>query len=327
MGDFNYTDENGIWVRVTKYSHPNPSMPTLTLLPMIHIGEKEFFREMNYEMWCHDVAFLEGCHMPARKLFHLFHRLFGASSGLSLQSGKLPFWKRLKRESKTHGQAGLTEIHAKSGCNCGKCYQKDLLKIRADLHRWHALKAFKAIPLWAKLGFPFLILAVLIAAPFLNLRDHNVKSDEPEESDDDFFDRLTKPFRKFAIDDRDLFLRMVIAEEIIKPRHAAKRLCVKYGSKHMPALAETVLADFGYKLAQSRNVLAVKKTKGMEISPAKAGYGIAEENYWEEVDIKTEQFKTKFNGVTTSYPQDISIGLVAKPSPVSFVVQADYSRV
>lgn len=329
MGDFNYSDENGIWVRISEYTHPNPSMPSITLLPMIHIGEKEFFTEMKYEMWRHDVAFLEGCYMPARKFFHLFHRVFGLFSSLSLQTGKLPFWKRWKQESKVQGKTGLTEKIRQAGCNCGNCYYDEIRTIRADLHRWHAIKAFKAIPIWAKITFPFLIFAAIIAAPFVNLRDHNFDDDYDDEEDDDgLFDELMKPFWKFIINDRDLFLRMVLAEEIIRPRHETKRLCVKYGAKHMSVLAETLLQDFGYALADYRNVLAVKKTKNLDITNLETGYGYAYEKYWEEVDIERKQAKEKLEEVTKIPQKDpiaVKVNLMDNSKPVSFAIQTDYS--
>lgn len=329
MVDFNYSDENGIWVRISEYTHSNPSMPTITLLPMIHIGEKEFFKEINHEMWRHDTAFLEGCYMPARKLFHLFHRVLGAFSGLSLQSGKLSFWKKWKRENKVQGKTGLTEKLRKSGCHCGKCHYDELLTIRADLHRWHALKAFRAIPLWAKFTFPFLIIAAIIASPFVNLRDHIFDDCEDNQNNEDgLLDKLMEPFWKFVIHDRDLFLRTVLAEEIIRPRHEAKRLCVKYGAKHMPVLAETLLEDFGYTLEHSRSVLAVRKTKGMEISSIKTGYGIAKEKYWDEVDAKDEQIKSKVTELTISLPQNsktLNIESLENPKPISLSIQTDYS--
>jgi hypothetical protein len=234
----------------------------MTLLPMIHIGENEFFREMNHEMWRHDTAYLEGSYMPARKLFHIFHRVFGKFSNLSLQSGKLPLWKIWKRENKFEGKVGLTEIVRKSGCDCGNCDFDELLTVRADLHRWHALKAFKTIPLWAKFTFPFLILAAIIAAPFINLRDHVLDDDDCEgcehcENENSFLERMMAPFWKLALDDRDLFLRMILAEEILKPRSRSKSFCVKYGEKHMSTLTRTLLKDFGYELSSQRAAQAL----------------------------------------------------------------------
>lgn len=333
---FSFSDETGMWVRVSTFTHRDPAMPSITLLPMIHIGEKDYFREMACEMWLHDLAYMEGCYMPARKLFHLFHRSLSRFNGLSLQSGKLKLWKKWKQEPKTQGQTGLTEAIRTTGCDCGSCHYDELPTIRADLHRWHALKAFKAIPLWVKLTFPFLIIAAICAAPFLNFRDYAF-GDDDEDCDcekckgnegPDFLDHLAAPFKKFMIEDRDLFLRMVLAEEVLRPARKGKRLCVKYGAKHMPVLAETFLQDFGYELAHQRDVLAVKKTKAMDVSGIATGYGLANERYWGEVDARRAKVKEVITDLTgTDYGQIISVQVSQDetPTPMSFAVQTDLS--
>ena len=333
MGLFSFSDESGMWVRVSNYVHPDPDMPAITLLPMIHIGEKEFFREMNHEMWRHDTAYLEGSYMPARKLFHVFHRAFGKFSNLSLQSGKLPLWKKWKQESKIQGKTGLTEVIRKSGCACGSCDFDELRTVRADLHRWHVIKAFKVIPFWVKLTFSLLILAAIIAAPFINFRDHELDDEECEGcencDDDDFFlEKLTAPFLKFIIDDRDLFLRMLLAEEIQRPRNSGKKLCVKYGAKHMSTLDETLMRDFGYKLTHQRDVLAVKKRKDMEVSEISTGYGYASERYWEERDERWTQTKAVATKLIETRSNDViplKVGAFGDMTPISMSIQTDLS--
>jgi len=305
-------------------------MPGITLLPMIHIGERDYFREMNTEMWRHDTAFLEGCYMPGRKLFHLFHRSIGRSSQLSLQSGKMPVWKKWKRESKTQGQSGLTENIRKNACNCGHCFYDELHTVRADLHRWHALKAFKLIPLWAKLTLPFLILAAILAAPFMNLRDFVFDAEEEDDSEeqDGFMENLIAPFWKFVIEDRDLFLRMVLAEEVLRPRHSGKRLCVKYGAKHMPVLTESFLRDFGYVLANQRDVLAVKKTKAMDVTGIDTGYGHANAKYWEEMEAQKTKAKAVVTYLSETDPNNLislRVGSGNFPTTTPLTVQTDLS--
>lgn len=327
MVQFNFTNETGTWVNVSKYVHPDPSMPSITLLPMIHIGEKEFFKEISLEVWRHDTAFLEGCYMPGRKLFHIFHRTFARFSGLSLQNGKQPLWKRWKRESKLQGKTGLTETIRKTGCHCGNCYYDEMRVIRADLHRWHALKAFRLIPFWMKLTFPFLILAAIVAAPFLNMRDYVFEDDEDCKSKDDgFLGKIMSPFWKFIMDDRDLFLRMIVAEEVLRPRHQGKSLCVKYGAKHMPALAQTFLNDFGYTLASQREVLAVKKTKKMDVTNIQTGYGYASKRYWEEFDAKNGEVKEVITTVTNAETKNFISVKITSPddnTPIPLTIQTD----
>ena len=262
-------------------------MPDITLLPMIHLGEKGYYDEIKHEMWCHNKAFLEGCYVPTKRSLHLFHRLIGFFSGLSLQSGKISFFRKWKKEEKTSGKNSLQESVRVFGCNCGSCYYEELRLVRADLHRWHFLKVFRSMPWWSKLSYPFLIVAALLAAPFLNLRKYEFsEEDDADSEEEDWLDRFFKPFFKFTRTDRDLFLRTVLAEEIIRDCNQGKKLCVKYGERHMLPLAETLLADFDYKLARQRNVLAVAKHRSMDLSNLKTGYGQAHKQFWAKIRSK-----------------------------------------
>jgi len=223
---------------------------------------------------------------------------------------------------------GLTETIRKSGCDCGNCYSDELRTIRADLHRSHAVKALKLIPLWAKLSFPFLILIAILVSPFLNLRDYSFddEAEDNEAEDESFLEKLMAPFWKFVLDDRDLFLRMVLAEEVMRPRHQSKRLCVKYGAKHMPALAETFLTDFGYTLAEQRDVLAIKKTKALDVTNIETGYGYAGQKYWNDVDARREAVKKKVWELTETNPNNfISLDISEDKTPLSLSVQTDLS--
>jgi len=312
MGQFSFTDEHGIWMRISYYAHPNPNMPSITLLPMIHLGEKEYYRTINNEVWCHDTAFLEGCYMPARRALHLWHRIIGRSSGLSLQSGKKSIFKKWKKEARTSGKIALSESIQTSSCDCGDCYRFKLRKVRTDLHRWHSFKAFKAMPWWVKLSFPLLILIALISAPFLNLREAtlDMHSDEACEcenckGDKEFFlTKIFNPIFKFITDDRDLFLRMVLAEALIDPINHRKALCVKYGEKHMTPLAETLLHDFGYILCNQRDILAVKKTKTLDVSAIATGHGSSLERMWARADAwKDREPKPEIIVSTTLSPE------------------------
>jgi len=267
MVGFTFSDEHGLWSRISYYQHPDPKMPDITLLPMVHLGEPGYYKEIKDEMWCHDTAYLEGCFVPSKRGLYILHRIIGFVSGLALQSGKVSVFKRWRPESKVSGQNVFQERTRKFGCDCGQCYQIELRMVRADLHRFHAAKAIKAMPLWSKLVFPFMVLAAIISAPFINLRKFDFEEDdEGDEEEEGFLEKLLMPFKKFVIDDRDLFLAMVLAEEITNDKNQNKKLCVKYGAKHMPALADTLLSDFDYELTEQRNVLAIGSSKEMDLS-------------------------------------------------------------
>ena len=322
-------------MRISYYAHPDPKMPSLTLLPMIHLGEKAYYRAIKEEMWCHDKAYLEGCYMPARRTLYLWHRLVGVFSGLSLQSGKQSFFKRWKKEPRNSGETTLTESLHKFSCDCGDCYRLELRRIRADLHRWHALKAFAVMPWWVKISFPVLILIVLFSAPFLNLRDHALADNSDKEcackngcQDDEFFlNKFFGPIFKFILDDRDLFLRMVLAEAVTDPINQLKSLCVQYGEKHMEPLAETLLKDFGYVLSSQRDILAVKKTKAMDVSNIETGYKNPYDRMWAKAYTWKERVTTTEVIASTTLSADYPTNFSLAQTIVKYNIPTDVTLV
>lgn len=308
MANYGFSDETGAWVHISRYSHPDPKMPSITLLPMIHIGEEDFFAEMNYEMWRHDTVYLEGCYMRASKLLHVFHRSLGLFTGLKTQSGRRPLLRSWKQENRAQGQNEVTETIHQTACHCGNCFFDELRAVRADLHQWHYLNAMREIPLWAKLAFPLFLLTAIITAPFINFRSMDFFDEEKQGGDrGNVLSKMTWPFWRFLIHDRDLFLRMVLAEDITHQKNIGKSVCVKYGAKHMPALANTLLQDFGYELTKQRAVLAVKRLKNQDLSQIDTGYGYASEKYWDEIDrtkvVRPTDFdlKSKIVSMTASF--------------------------
>jgi len=305
MTGFTFTDEYGLWACISYYSHPDPKMPDITLLPMAHLGEADYYTEIKYEAWSHDTAYFEACFIPARRGLHIIHRAFALFSGLTLQSGKQSFLKTWKKEEKTSGKTKLQEEIRTSACDCGECYNLELRLVRADLHRFHAMKAIKTMPWWCKLSLPLIIIAIIIAAPFINLRKH----DFDEEDDDDengLLDKIIKPFEKFIYDDRDLFLATVMAEEITDEKNQNKKLCIKYGAKHMPALANTLLSDFEYELVEQRSVLAIARSKSMDLNSIKTGYGIAAEKLFPKPAFETKEQVQEQSGISFQDPQIVT---------------------
>ena len=320
MVGFSYTDDYGFWVNISYYTHSDPDMPAITLLPMIHLGEEAYYDEIKHEMWCHDSVYLEGCYVPAVKGLYLLHRIIGFRSKLKLQAGKRSLWRNWQKEKLSSGHDALQERVREFSCDCGECYSLQLRQVRADLHRWHALKALKTIPFWNKICFPFIILAALIAAPFLNLRtllfEEDDSEEDPDQDEDHWLERLILPFKKFVLEDRDLFLRTVLAEEIIEDKNKGKSLCIKYGEKHMKALSETLLKDFGYELSEQRSVLAVAKNKSQDLSELDTGYGIAYDKLWnlEEKQNDTPEF---WEGPFNITPKNITYENPPSPAVIS----------
>ena len=309
-----FSDAHGLWSRISYYEHPNPGMPKITLLPMTHLGEAEFYSEMRDEMWTHDAVFLEGCYVPSGRIFHLIQRVLTALSGLSLQSGKISIFKRGPTEPAESGADGLREERRKYSCDCGTCYNLELRMVRADLHRFHAEKALRNMPFWNKAVLPFLLIFAVMCAPFINIRKGDF-NDAPRDEGHSLFDRFMAPYKKFVMHDRDLFLRTVLAEEIVKTGNSGKTLCVKYGAGHMQILASTLLSDFNYVLHRQRDVLAIAAHKSMEFGRINTGYGVAHNSLWASESVTEPELSWSYiqhspSGVrmadNTSRPLEIS---------------------
>ena len=101
-------------------------------------------------------------------------------------------------------------------------------------------------------------------------------------------EKFLKPYMKFMTDDRDLFLRMVLSEEILDEKNQNKKLCIKYGAKHMPVLAKTLLSDFDYELIHQRNVLAIAKNKCANFEEINTGYDVAYNKLRKIDEVQTE---------------------------------------
>lgn len=292
MGKFTYINDDGRWMRIHRFHDPKGIRPDITLLPMIHIGETEYYQEMNREAWCHDVLYFEGCWVPGRKFLSLFFKTMAVRAGLRYQGGGRKSKSQpilLKGRSVTN-EFQLDEYITKLRCVCGKCPEYSVRAIRADFHKPIAKLALAHIPLLHKVMFPMLLLVCIILSLFFTRDDiFNLDLDENDKGDEtDFIKWVMMPYMRFVRDDRDDFLKTVIHNEILAPRNAKKTLCVKYGERHMKPLHDFLIHDLGYVCTQTRDVLAVKTRKISTVDKDYAGYGVAHKAFKRRYAEKTQ---------------------------------------
>ena len=313
MGKFTYTNDDGRWMRITRFYDPAGIKPDVTLLPMIHIGERGFYEEIFHEVWCHDVCYFEGCWMPGHNVLHFLYRLASICSGLRFQGAGSKATKKIPKligEDVTNS-FGLDEYIKGLACNCGECPDYSYRLIRADFHEEQARHAIAKIPLWLKLSLPFFALAALFMIPFIVTRDLFMEELDSDEQEDDLFKGFGGPLWTFIRDDRDAFLRKILHDEILAPRNAGKSLCVKYGANHMKRLADFLIFELGYELAERRDVLAVKADKNKQIDDEKVGYGVAKAaftlRYYEKTGTSSSQVEPHSAELDVTYPVDVDI--------------------
>lgn len=279
MREFIHKNEMGRWVRIQHFSDPKNKLPDVTLLPMIHIGESEYFTEMSHEAWCHDTCYFEGCWVPVKGLLAALYRVASIFAGLAFQGGKISFRRKQSKLplNEVQNKLGLDEYMKKMTCDCGQCSQYSYRLVHADFHKKQAQEAFAKIPLMNKFALPFLLISGFVIIPFIKLRDAMVDmTDTDTAMDENPWGKFGLPFWKFVKDDRDDFLHKVLKAEIHAPYNQGKNLCVKYGADHMKKTAEFLVHELGYAATESRDVLAIKAKKLAEINDEVAGYGVAE---------------------------------------------------
>lgn len=271
-----HSDEHGLWMHYATFEGPDEDSPDVTLIPMIHVGNRDFYREAHEETWRYDFALYEGAYVPMKSVFRHIYPFLAKAVGLTPQgSGNVS----LKRQGwkKAHENAPRERIMVKSINTSHLKLSRRQKQIIADMDRKEFSQAIKDMPLSAKLAFPFILIALLVIAPFAIKREDFF--DLPEDDNDDdkagFFERCMRHYFKYALDDRDEFLKYVLRNGIETCQGHDLSLCVQYGQKHMKSLVAFLTEEMNYTQEYTRKVLAVSRTKNMSLKGIDTGYGEA----------------------------------------------------
>lgn len=188
---------------------------TITLFPMVHVGESEFFEEVYADAFAHDAVLVEGVRSPITRVITSSYRWINlAKLGLTLQP---PTPKQeAVRARIVHADLSTSEFHAE----------------------------WRKIPLWLRL-------LVLLCAPFVGLGRRFVASretlaklavmeDQRSSGEVLSWDPKFAAFEYCISDSRDARILECLEIELDRmPAAAETRLAIVYGAAHMRA----VLAD------------------------------------------------------------------------------------
>jgi len=276
MATLSHSDEHGLWMHFTTFEGPDDEFPDVTVIPMIHVANKDFLQEAYAETWRYDFALYEGAYVPMSSVFRHIYPLIAKVLGLTPQgSGKVSLRRQgWKRESEDDPRE---RIMVKTIQNSDLNLSRRQKQIIADMDKKGFLESVKEIPLSAKLAFPFLLIAFLLAAPFAYKRDYffELSEDNEPEENPGFFERTIGHYFKYILEDRDTFLKQVLQREVDKSAGHDLTICVQYGQRHMKALVAFLQDELGYTQKESRPVLAVSRTRKMSLKGIQTGYGEA----------------------------------------------------
>ncbi len=276
MATLAHSDEHGLWMHFATFEGPDESYPDITLIPMIHVANKDFLREAHAETWRYDFALYEGAYIPMSSIFRHIYPFIAKAVGLTPQgSGKVSL--KLQGWKKAHEGAPRERIMVKTFNTAELKLSRRQKQIIADMDKKEFSKAIKDMPLSAKLAFPFLLVAFLFIAPFTAKREDffSLIEDKSDDGKDGFFDRCIRHYFKYALEDRDAFLHFVLKNGVERCKEHQLSLCVQYGQGHMKSLVSFMQSELNYKPKHSRKVLAISKTKRMSLKGLQTGYGEA----------------------------------------------------
>lgn len=280
MGTLAHSDENGLWMHFATFKGPRDDSPDVTLIPMVHVANKKFISEAYAETWRYDFVLYEGAYIPLSSLFRQLYPFLARKLGLTPQgSGKLSLkaqgWKR-EVENDPYERIMVKTIDTPSLKLSRR--QKQII---ADMDKKGFNKAVQDMPISAKLAFPFLLLGVLVTIPFSVKRDDLISlvEDSEETEPSSFIERCFKHYFKYAIDDRDAYLKHILKRTIMTCQSHELSICVQYGQGHMKALKAFLDDELGYRLNSARKVLAVSKTRHISLKDSVTGYGLAYSSY------------------------------------------------
>jgi len=280
MGTLAHSDENGLWMHFATFKGPRDDSPDVTLIPMVHVANKKFIREAYAETWRHDFALYVGAYIPLSSLFRQLYPLLARKLGLSPQgSGKISLkaqgWKREEEDDP------FERIMVKTIDTPSLKLSRRQKQIIADMDKKGFKKAIQDMPLTAKLAFPFLLLGVLVTIPFSTERNDLISlvEDSEESEPSNFIEGCFKHYFKYAIDDRDAYLKQILKRTILTCQGHNLSICIQYGQGHMKALKAFLGDELGYRLNSARKVLALSKTKNISLKDNVAGYGVAYSSY------------------------------------------------
>lgn len=208
-------------VRAVRQTMQSPDKEvSVTLFPMIHIGQESFYRQVHADALQHDVVLVEGVRSPITRLI--------TSSYRWIDKDKLALVVQPKLSEPVDGGARV---------------------VHADLSTEEFHREWSKLPLWLKLAVGIFAPLVGIHRRLFASRESLAKKMEREDllSSDEIldFDPSFAALRRTIIEVRDQRLIDKLGEELDRTDDAPRKIAIIYGAGHMRAvLAELKRRNF-----------------------------------------------------------------------------------
>ncbi len=218
--------EGTVWaVRTARFNLVSPCNEIeITLFPMVHIGEAEFFETVYADAFSHDIALVEGVNSPVVKRITRSYRWINASRTFSLVVQ--PAYPE------------QADCHAKI--------------VRTDLSAEEFAKLWGTIPYWLRMF-------VYVVAPLMGLwirwfgsrktlAMNLTLEDLPRRGEILAFSPETAALNRVIIDARDARLVERICEYVENSEPMIHRISVVYGAQHMRAVLQELTKRYDYRV-------------------------------------------------------------------------------
>ena len=204
-------ESSALGVRAARYSFASATSPwTITLFPMIHFGEPEFYEAVYADAFTHDVVLVEGVRSPVTKRLTRAYRWIGPKIGLIVQP---PY-------------PSPESVPARI--------------VRADLDEGEFRKEWQQVPLWLRMLVSLVAPIAGLRLRWFESRDDIAKRAELEDrlSSDEIlsWDPQLAALKRGIVDARDRRLLQHLEQELSGPAAHGSRLAIVYGAEHMRAV-------------------------------------------------------------------------------------------
>jgi hypothetical protein len=223
--------------RLTLASRLSPTQ--ITLFPMVHVGEANFFKTVYEDAFSHDVTFVEGIRSPIVRRITRSYRWIEGSKGIDL-TVQPPYPTQ-------------QSVHARI--------------ILADLSEEEFAIAWRQVPIWLQA-------VMLVGAPAVGARYRWFGSREtlagglsledlPRRQETLSWNPETATLNQAILNARDARLIERLGQQLDNPTPGVRRIAVVYGACHMRAVLRALTGSRGYYAKESSWITVFTPTGSM----------------------------------------------------------------
>jgi hypothetical protein len=230
--------EGSVWsLRTVRFNLVSPGNKiSITLFPMVHVGEAEFFEVVYADAFSHDIALVEGVDSPIVRRITRSYRWIAASRTLNL-------------------------VVQPAYPNQARCRAKI---IPTDLSAEEFVGLWANIPIWLRIFVYIAALLMGLWVRWFGSRDalaRNLTLDDlPRRNETLAFSPEAAALDRVILDARDAKLVERLCEYVENSESMIDRISVVYGAQHMRAVLRELRRRYGYQV-KNTDWLTVFKIK------------------------------------------------------------------